>query len=254
MRFLGVILLLASFAFAQQPATNESAPPAETPAPSAPETVTIPAGTKVPLVLKNAISTKSAKPGDPVYLQTNFPITANDEMVIPAGTYVQGVISKVTRPGRIKGRAELLMHFTTMIFPNGYTVALPGAVDSVPGGDETKVKDKEGTIEHSPEKGRDVGTVAGTGATGALIGAAAGGGKGALLGAAAGGVTGLAISMLTRGSEVRFEPGMTVEMVFQRPLTLEVAQLDRRGRNFVPVKPADNRLHPRELTPPPEPN
>lgn len=252
MRSLAITLLLASFAFAQQPATNESAPPAEEPA--APATVTVEAGTRVPLVLKNAISTKTARPGDPVFLETSFPITSNDEMVIPAGTYVQGVITAVKRPGRIKGRAELLMHFTTMIFPNGYTVALPGAVDSVPGAESTRMKDKEGTIEHSPEKGRDVGTVAGTGATGALVGAAAGGGKGALLGAAAGGVTGLAISMLTRGSEVRFEPGMTVEMVFQRPLTLEVAQLDRRGRNFVPVKPRDNRLRPHRLEPPPNPD
>lgn len=262
MRTLGVVLLLGSLAFAQQETAEPAAPaaPASTQADTAateasPDTVTVSAGTKVPLVLKNAVSTKSAKPGDPVYLQTNFPITANDEIVIPAGTYVQGVITSVTRPGRIKGRAELLMHFNTMIFPNGYTVALPGAVDSVPGGDNTSIKDKEGTIQRDPEKGKDAATIAGTGATGALIGAAASGGKGALVGAAAGGVTGLAISMLSRGSDVRFEAGMTVEMVFQRPLTLEVAQLHRAGRNFVPVRPADRRLQPRPLTPPPsEPN
>jgi hypothetical protein len=37
--------------------------------------------------------------------------------VIPAGTYVQGRISSVKRGGHIKGRAEVLMHFSTLIIP-----------------------------------------------------------------------------------------------------------------------------------------
>ena len=62
------------------------------------------------------------RPGDPVYLQTTFPVAENNRILIPAGTYVQGVVDNVKRPGRVSGRAELLMHFTTLIFPNGYTV------------------------------------------------------------------------------------------------------------------------------------
>ena len=77
----------------------------------------IPAGTKVPLALKQAISTKSAKEGDPVYAETTFPFVVDNRIVIPAGTYVQGRISHVQRPGHVKGRAELLMHFTSMIYP-----------------------------------------------------------------------------------------------------------------------------------------
>lgn len=246
MRFLAMLLLMGATALAQQaPAPSENPTPA-------PNSVTIAAGTKIPLSLKNAISTKSARPGDPVYLVTTFPITENDEMLIPAGTYVQGVITSVTRAGRVKGRAELLMHFTTLIFPNGYTVNLPGALDSLPGAENSTIKDKEGTVQHSGEKGHDTATVAGTGATGAMIGAAAGGGKGALLGAAAGGATGLAIAMLTRGSDVRFEPGTTIEMVLQRPLTLQEGRLHRSGRNFVPVKPTDSLPRP-AMEPAPDP-
>ena len=37
--------------------------------------------------------------------------------MIPAGTYVKGKIAQVKRAGRIKGRAEILFNFTTMIFP-----------------------------------------------------------------------------------------------------------------------------------------
>lgn len=247
MRMATVVLLLGAMSFAQQPAGTS-----DDHAPAASNSVTIAAGTRIPLSLKNAVSTKSARPGDPVYLVTTFPITENDAMLIPAGTYVQGVITSITRPGRVKGRAELLMHFTTMIFPNGYTVSLPGAVDSLPGADDSKIKDKEGTVQHSGEKGHDTATVAGTGATGAMIGAAAGGGKGALLGAAAGGATGLAIAMLTRGSDVRFEAGTTIEMVLQRPLTLQESRLHRSGRNFVPVKPMDSLTRP-ALEPVPDP-
>jgi hypothetical protein len=183
--------------------------------------ILVPAGTRVPVVLKNAISTKSAHVGDSVYAQTSFPIAINNRMVIPAGTYVQGRIAQVKRAGRIKGRAEILFHFTTLVFPNGYTVALPGTVDSS-GSDSNQVKDKEGTIQHEGEKGKDAATVAKTAGEGAAIGAIAGQSvKGAAIGGGLGAATGLAIGMLTRGSDVRLEPGTTVEMTLQRDLLLD---------------------------------
>lgn len=189
--------------------------------------ITVPAGTKVPLVLKQGISTKNAKAGDHVYLQTNFPLVQDGRMVIPEGTYVQGEITNVQRAGRVKGRAEVMMHFSTLIFPNGYTVTLPGAVDNVPGAEGGEVKSNEGKIQHEGEKGKDVGRAAGTTATGTVIGAAAGGLKGAGIGAAAGGVTGLALALLTRGSDVRLDAGTAVEMIFQRDVILEESRLER---------------------------
>src|SRR5664279_4571001 len=115
----------------------------------------IPAGTKVPLVLAQGITSKTAKEGDPVYAQTTFPVTQNNRIVIPAGTYVQGVVRRVVRPGRVKGRAELQMSFTSMIFPNGYTVLIPATVDSVPGSQTVNTKGTEGTIQGDSSKGKD---------------------------------------------------------------------------------------------------
>jgi type IV secretion system protein VirB10 len=193
----------------------------------------VPAGTKIPLVLKQGISTKNAKIGDHVYLQTNFPLVQDGHMVIPEGTYVQGEITNVKRGGRVKGRAEVMMHFSTLIFPNGYTVTLPGAVDAVPGARNEDVKSTEGKIEHEGEKGRDVGRGAETAGAGTVIGAEVGGLKGAGIGAAAGGVTGLALALLTRGSDVRLEPGTAVEMIFQRDVALEETRLERtRGYRY----------------------
>src|SRR5271167_4524360 len=163
-------------------------PPAPSKAPEdVPESVTVPAGTKIPLTLKQGITTKNAHAGDPVYAQTAFPITQNDQVVIPAGTFVKGEIRRVQRPGHVKGRAELLMSFNSLIYPNGYTVILPGAVHGTPGSEENDVKGQEGTIEGGSHKGKDVEKVAAATIPGAAIGAIAGGGKGAGIGAAAGG-------------------------------------------------------------------
>lgn len=238
-----VFALLLATVSAIAVAQKSPAPPANTndPAfagkptdPASPELIvrdgkiTVPSGTQIPLVLKQAISTKSAKVGDAVYAETSFPITMNDHVVIPAGTYVQGRITDVKRPGRVKGRAELLMHFTTLVYPSGYTALLPGAVENMPGSERQTVKDEEGTIRQEGDKMKDVGTIAKTGATGAgLGGIASQSGKGAAIGGLAGAAAGLGYALLTRGSEVTLPVGTSVQMVLQRPLVLDEAKVDR---------------------------
>jgi len=246
MRFLSVVLLYSVLVTAQ--AAPPAAEPAKNPA-DAPLRVTVPAGTRIPLVLKHAISTKSVRPGDPVYLETTFPVAQNNRMLIPAGTYVQGVVDSIKRPGRVKGRAELLMHFTTLIFPNGYTVSFPGAVEGVPGADNSKVRDKEGTIEAESQKGKDATTIAETAGTGTIIGGLARGGKGAGIGAGVGGAVGLAAVLLSRGQDVRMEAGTTVEMELQRALILEEARVTTTNRDLIPVSQGQ-RLE-RPMNPPP---
>ena len=121
----------------------------------------VPAGTKVLLQLRSAINTKSARPGDGVYLASTFPVVVGNRVMIPAGVYVQGVVDRVVRAGRVKGRAQLDMHFTSIIFPNGSVVEIPGMVNSLPGARKQEVKnDGEGTIEQDGDKGRNAGKVA----------------------------------------------------------------------------------------------
>jgi type IV secretion system protein VirB10 len=197
------------------------------PDPPAAPSITVPAGTKIPLTLKQGINSKSARPGDPVYAQTAFPITQNNQIVIPAGTFVQGEVRQVVRPGRVKGRAQLQMSFTSMIFPNGYTILLPGAVQNTPGSKDNTVAGKEGTIQGPGGKGKDAGTIAATTIPGAGIGAIAGGAEGAGIGAATGGVIGLATVLLTRGPEVQLATGDSVEMILESGLDLNPAKMHR---------------------------
>jgi hypothetical protein len=212
----------------QAPAVQ--APTVPVPAAQQPQTYTVPAGTKVLLSLKNGINTKTAQHGDGVYLVSSFPVVESARVMIPVGVYVQGVVDRVQRPGRVKGRAQLDLHFTTMIFPNGQVVEVPGVLNSLPGSDGPKVKGNEGTVEQAGNKGRDVGNVLKGAAIGAEAGAIGGGingnyGKGIGYGSLAGAAAGTIYTLFTRGNEIVIPPGTSVEMVLQRPLVLQQSQL-----------------------------
>ena len=210
-----VMFLACGIAAAQSASTGEASQ------------LTIPSGTKVPLALKQSISTKNAREGDAVYAVTTFPVVINDRIVIPAGTYVQGRISNVKRAGHVKGRAEVLMHFSTLIYPSGYTVVLPGAVENVPGAEKTTMKDEEGTIRQDSQTGEKAKTVATAAGTGALVGGLSNGAKGGLIGAGVGGAVGTAIGLFSRGSDVRMEAGTTLEMVIQREVPLDATRIPK---------------------------
>jgi hypothetical protein len=213
--------------------TQTAATPSPAPQPAAaptPQTFTVPAGTKVLLSLKSAINTKTAQQGDGVYLVSSFPVVGNSRIMIPVGVYVQGVVDRVVRPGRVKGRAQLDLHFTTIIFPNGQVVEVPGVLNSLPGSDGPKVKGNEGTVEQAGNKGRDVANVlkgAAIGAEGGVIGGAATGdlAKGVGYGSLAGAAAGTIYTLFTRGNDIAIPTGTSVEMVLQRPLVLQESQL-----------------------------
>ncbi len=222
--------------------------PAQT-VPATPASLTVPAGTKVLLALRSGINTRSAQPGDGVYLASAFPVTVGNRVAIPAGVYVQGVIDRVERAGRIKGRAQVSLHFTTMIFANGSVVEIPGTLNDLPGVTDAHVKKgSEGQIEQAGSKGKDAGTIARGAEAGAGVGAIGGaiGGSplaGAGLGAAAGGVTGLVYTLLTRGNDVNLQQGETVEMTLGRPLTLTPVNLSTEPA--VDVQPSAQRPLPK---------
>ena len=183
-----------------------------TPATPAKRTYTVPSGTKVLLTLRSAVNTKSAKPGDGVYLASAFPVVVGNRVMIPAGVYVQGVVDRVQRAGHVKGRAQLDMHFTSIIFPNGSVVEVPGLVDSLPGAHKQQVKeDGEGTIQQDGDKTRNMGKVAEVSVpTGGTVGSVAGLGSGhPLAGGIAGIGAGLAaaglVALFTRGADVNIE-------------------------------------------------
>jgi hypothetical protein len=183
----------------------------------------IPKGTHVLLRMLNSITTRTAAVGNQVYLQTAIPIAVNGQILIPAGTYVQGSVSYAKRSGRVKGRAELGIHLESMTLPGGKMLKLSPRLSSVDsGGSGQKVDDKESMIQQEPSRGKDAGQVAITAGSGAAIGGLADRSfKGAGIGAAAGTAVGLVSTLFTRGNEVELKQGTTIDVVFDRDLVLE---------------------------------
>lgn len=223
--FFPTLVLAASVAsgaaLAQETA---AAPPGDKPA------FVVQPGTHIPLSMINSVNTKSSTAGDRVYLQTVFPILAGGKIVIPPGSYVEGTVTEVKRPGRVKGRGMLFVRFDSLTLPNGVTRDFRARVGAVDGRGDEKLEKTEGKIVSESGKTTDAKTVAITGASGGLIGAGLGGeaghmGEGAAIGAGAGVAAGLMMALLTRGPEATLPRGSTIEMVLDRPISFNSEEL-----------------------------
>jgi hypothetical protein len=62
-----------------------------------------------------------------VYGQTTFPVVVGDRTAIPPGSYVQGIIEKLTRPTRRSKKADLDILLTQIVLANGYVAPLPAS-------------------------------------------------------------------------------------------------------------------------------
>jgi type IV secretion system protein VirB10 len=175
----------------------------------------VPAGTTIPVAMINRISTKNAADGDGVYVRTLFPITVNNEIVIPVGSHIRGRISEVQQPGRVKGKAGLSLSFQTLVLPSGLTVDLYASLGGASG---VARREGETGLEGESSTGADLGKIGTSAGGGAVGGAISRGGKGAVVGAAGGAAVGLATVLLTRGSDLVLEPGATFDIVLDRPL------------------------------------
>jgi hypothetical protein len=259
-RFLFFPLLLSPVAAiavsAQEPPTvPSSALPAATSNPAPAEKIEqfiVPVGTRLPLLLRNGLNTRTAKQGDSVYFETAYPIAVNNRMAIPMGSFVRGEILEAKRPGRIKGRGEFRIALEQMTFPNGYTIELKATPNSVDRNGQEGV-DSEGKIKGPSSASRDTVTVLAATGGGAYIGTLVGAinsgapGRGALIGGGIAGVGALIAVLATRGPEAELPRGTVLDVVFDRPLILDAsllpagagAGLDPQQRNM--PRPVDTR-------------
>lgn len=194
----------------------------------------VPTGTRIPLSLINSVSTRSAAPGDRVYLETTFPIFVDGKIVVPPGSYVLGTITSTKRPGRVKGKGEMHLRFDSLTLPNGVTRDFRARVGGLDGGLRDGLDREEGTIKGDSDKGSDVMTGIGTTVTGGQLGAlgglAAGNvGRGAGVGLAGGAAAGLATILLTRGPDVVLPTGTNLELVTDRPLSFSLDEVKFDG-------------------------
>src|SRR5947209_14017759 len=107
--FLALMLLPPGLISAQTVATppNDQRSAANN---TPPPTITVPAGTRMLVTLKNPLHTTSAAENSGVYSETASVVIQANRVVIPLKTQVQGMVQSEQRPGRIKGRARFLLH------------------------------------------------------------------------------------------------------------------------------------------------
>jgi hypothetical protein len=222
-----------------QPLTAQNTPSGKRP-PQPDTTVTVPSDTRIPLQLQNAISSKTAYPGQEIYCRTIYPITVDNRIVIPVGSYVKGTVTQVVKPGRIRGKAKLGLRFDSLTLPNGVTEPLRATLSAFAGNGKEGFNQKEAKIEGQSTKGQDAGRVAQTTVTGAEIGSIAGVSSGSSLkglgiGSAAGAAAGLIWVLAGRGKQIYLPPGTSLELQLAAPLEFTPNQLDFRGDTSPPL-------------------
>jgi hypothetical protein len=183
----------------------------------------VPKDTTIPVELRNSINSRTASIGQAIYCDTIYPITVNDRIVIPAGSWVKGEVTQVVRPGHVKGRAQIGLRFLEITLPNGTTRSLRATLSGFGGNGKEGFSKRESKIEGQSSKGEDVGKIAQTTVTGAEIGTIAGVadhdvGKGLGIGSAIGAAGGAVWVLATRGKEIVLPSGTSLELQLSAPL------------------------------------
>jgi hypothetical protein len=116
--------VISSVAQDQSQAVSPSSPQSSQAQPES-ASVTIPAGTRLALVLTQPVQSRIIRRGDDIYAQINAPVDSGNEVVIPPGTFVQGTVDKFERSG---GVGELRLQSMAITFPDGYVTPIAGPI------------------------------------------------------------------------------------------------------------------------------
>jgi type IV secretory pathway VirB10-like protein len=190
----------------------------------------LPEGTRITLQLNDHLSTKTNSEGDSFKAIVTNSVYLGDRMVIPKGSEVTGSISRIQRPGRIRGKAVMNLLFQSISIPGRGQVPIMATLVGVDPEGNSGVH-SEGTVEGAGSTGTDISRVLIPSLAGTGIGSATGGGKGAGIGAGVGAAIGLSGVFLSRGKDLDIRRGSTMEIALDRPLTIPAESEDAAARN-----------------------
>lgn len=178
------------------------------------QTVVVPVGTVVRVRINQALDSRKTQPGTEFDGIVLADVIAGNQIAIPRGASVQGIVSD-TQPGTpLRGRGGLALQLTQVVLEDRAYPLATGEWQQA-GVDKT---------------GQTVGNTVGLGAMGAILGGVAGGGPGALLGAGVGSAVGLGISSVGSSGEAKIpaEAILDFRLTQQAALmTVSQAELDR---------------------------
>jgi hypothetical protein len=170
--------------------------------------VTIPAGTRLPVILETPVGSDISHAEQPVRAHLARTISVRGQKALAEGSRLSGVVINATRSARVKGLAHVAMRFDTL----------------VPTGEEERYKIQTAAVVRTapPTKKKDALEIGAPAAGGAIIGGLLGGKKGALVGTAVGGGGGAAVVLSTRGKEIHLPKGAALTLQLSQPLRVKV--------------------------------
>lgn len=215
----------ASFVFAE---TRSGLPPTQALSGAHPgaATVIVPAETEAEIQLLSGIHSRVNHVGDPFAAQLVEPITVGGQVVIPAGSVIDGRITYIRPAGRLRRSAELGLRFEVVTLPDGQNQPISALLMNL------EALPRTHTAVHS--EGILKGTGAGTWKrlTGGLLGLGVFSGIHAQIA----GATALGISLpvgggvvmgysflVPKGNDVHVPPETQMRIRLRQPLTLRVA-------------------------------
>ena len=169
--------------------------------------LTIPRNTVLSLELLTPVSSDISQRGDPLQARVLEPAEY-------ANFIVDGRVSQVKRPGKVKGVAQLQLAFEQIRSTDNRTATLHAElieVSALGGGYDPRV-DPEGGVRGPDSTKDDTAKVGAAAGIGAIIGVIAGGGKGAAIGSIIGGGAGTAGVMTQRGQDIRLDRGQHMKI------------------------------------------
>lgn len=177
----------------------------------------VPAGTVMMVKLETTLATFSNKPGDPFRGSLSQPVVVGGQTLLPAGTVVEGRVTKVSEPRRISGKPTIGILPEAVILPTGEHLYLDATLTdtNIPGTDVNS----EGQFKGSGHSRGDQIEVGGGAAGGMLIGGLVGGPVGVVVGGAIG-AGGTTTHWLVKHHSAIMPAGTELTLELNRPLAM----------------------------------
>ncbi len=169
--------------------------------------ILIPTNTDLTIELLDEVTTDRSRVGDKFTARIISPVELT-------GAIVEGKISKIQKPGRIKRRAEVVLTFDRIVLAenrwSNFNAILTEILPSK--GDNVKKVDTEGTVQGKSSLKSDAIKVGASTGTGLVVGAVVGGPVGAGVGAAVGAAFGVGAVVVERGKHIRLNKNQQLKI------------------------------------------
>jgi hypothetical protein len=187
-----------------------------------PATLTLQAGTVVPVRINEWLSSDKNQAGDRFTGTIEQPIIANGFVVAQRGQMVTGRVAVAQKAGRVNGVSQLGVELNELTLVDGQVLSVKTQLLQSSGG---------------TSNGRDAAGIATTTGVGAAIGAGVNGGEGAGIGAGIGAVAGIIGVLSTRGRPTVIPPEalLTFRIESQADISTERSQTNPSANRAIVV-------------------